>query len=120
MIERAMLTAILVACFSSLTAQAPLECLPDRGTPGTFVYDFADVLSTAEEAEFNQSIRSLNDTTPNSIVVVTHPDFVEKNRLSLPQASGRSGGWEMPSLTTVWLLHFRPKQRNAEARCSLL
>ena len=92
MIERAMLTAILVVCLPSLTAQAPLECLPDRGTPGTFVYDFADVLSTAEEAEFNQSIRSLNDTTPNSIVVVTHPDFCGEEPFEFATGLGEKWG----------------------------
>ena len=92
MIERAMLTAILVVCLPSLTAQAPLECLPDRGTPGTFVYDFADVLSTAEEAEFNQSIRSLNDTTPNSIVVVTHPDFCGEEPFEFATGIGEKWG----------------------------
>ena len=52
-----------------ISAQAPLECLPKHGTPGTFVYDFADVLSAEDELEFNQVIQSLNDTTPNSIVM---------------------------------------------------
>ena len=44
-----------------------LECLPKNGTTGTYGYDFADVLSAEDEAEFNQTIQSLNDTTPNSI-----------------------------------------------------
>ena len=57
---------------ASLLGQADLDCLPASGTPGTFVYDYADILSPEDEAEFNQTVRALNDTTPNSIVVVTH------------------------------------------------
>ena len=75
MMRRETLFVLLVASSSLLIAQAPLECLPDEGMPGTFVYDFADVLSVEDEVEFNQLIRSMNDTTPNSMVVVTHPEF---------------------------------------------
>jgi hypothetical protein len=49
MMRREMLFALLGASSSLLFAQAPLECLPDRGIPGTFVYDFADILSVYYE-----------------------------------------------------------------------
>ena len=74
------LSSLLLLALAAITlrpagclAQADLECLPENGTPGTFVYDYADLLSPEEEAEFNGTIRALNDTTPNSIVVVTAP-----------------------------------------------
>ena len=35
-------------CFQ-FSPKHPLECLPKHGTPGTFVYDFADVLSTEDD-----------------------------------------------------------------------
>ena len=92
MIRRELLLALLVANFSWLLAQAPLDCLPERGSPGTFVYDFADVLSVEEEAEFNQMIRSLNDTTPNSIVVVTHPDFCGEEPFEFATGVGERWG----------------------------
>ena len=68
--------------------------------PGTYVYDFADLLSAEDETEFNQTIQSLNDTTPNSIVVVTHPDFCgEEVHLSLQRALEKTGKWVTPNLT---------------------
>lgn len=81
-----------VASSSWLLAQAPLECLPDQGIPGTFVYDFADVLSVEDEVEFNQLIRSLNDTTPNSMVVVTHPDFCGEEPFEFATGVGEKWG----------------------------
>ena len=92
MMRRETLFVLLVASSSLLLAQAPLECLPDRGIPGTFVYDFADVLSAEDEVEFNQLIRSLNDTTPNSIVVVTHPDFCGEEPFEFTTGVGEKWG----------------------------
>ncbi len=90
--RREFFLALLVANFSSLFAQAPLECLPKHGTPRTFVYDFADVLSVEDETEFNQVIQSLNDTTPNSIVVVTHPDFCGEEPFEFATGVGEKWG----------------------------
>ena len=92
MTTRGFLLAFLVANSSWIFAQAPLECLPNQGTPGTFVYDFADVLSSEDEAEFNQTIQSLNDTTPSSIVVVTHPDFCGEESFEFATEVGEKWG----------------------------
>ena len=92
MTTRGFLLAFLVANASRIFAQAPLECLPKHGTPGTFVYDFADVLSAEDELEFNQVIQSLNDTTPNSIVVVTHPDFCGEEPFEFATGVGEKWG----------------------------
>ena len=77
---------------ASLLGQADLDCLPARGTPGTFVYDYADILSPEDEAEFNQTVRALNDTTPNSIVVVTHPDFCGEEPFEFAVGVGEKWG----------------------------
>ena len=120
MTTRGFLLACLVAIAPWVFAQAPLECLPKHGTPGTFVYDFANVLSAEDEVEFNQTIQSLNDTTPNSIVVVTHPDFCGEEPLSLQRALAKSGEWVTPNLTMAWSLPFHLKRRGAAAKCSSL
>ena len=82
----------LVLSAAGLFGQASLECLPDKGTPGTFVYDYAEILSPEEEAEFNRTIRTLNDTTPNSIVVVTHPDFCGEEPFEFAVGVGEKWG----------------------------
>jgi len=87
-----LLTALIALAPNGLFAQATLDCLPDKGTPGTFVYDYADILSPEEEAEFNQTIRALNDTTPNSIVVVTHPDFCGEEPFEFATGVGEKWG----------------------------
>ena len=92
MTKRGFLLAFFIANASWIFAQAPLECLPKNGTPGTYVYDFADVLSAEDEAEFNQTIQSLNDTTPNSIVVVTHPDFCGEEPFEFATGVGERWG----------------------------
>ena len=78
--------------FSSQNALDFRVGLPKNGTPGTYVYDFADVLSSEDEAEFNQTIQSLNDTTPNSIVVVTHPDFCGEEPFEFATGVGEKWG----------------------------
>ena len=70
-----LLLAVALLWGGTAMAQADLDCLPASGTPGTFVYDYADILGADDEFDINATIRALNDTTPNSIVVVTHPDF---------------------------------------------
>ena len=75
-----------------LLGQADLDCLPASGTPGTFVYDYADLLSPEDEAEFNRTVRALNDTTPNSIVVVTHPDFCGEEPFEFAVGVGEKWG----------------------------
>ena len=92
MTKRGFLLAFFIANASWIFAQALLECLPKNGTPGTYVYDFADVLSAEDEAEFNQTIQSLNDTTPNSIVVVTHPDFCGEEPFEFATGVGEKVG----------------------------
>ena len=72
--------------------QADLECLPASGTPGTFVYDYADIISSDDEFEINATIRALNDTTPNSIVVVTHPDMCGESPFDFATGVGRRWG----------------------------
>ena len=70
------LPALLMTLASiQLQAQAELQCLPEQGTPLIFVYDYAEVLTPAAEAQINSTILALQDTTSNSIVVVTHPDM---------------------------------------------
>ena len=84
--------AAITLTTGGLLGQADLECLPENGTPGTFVYDYADLLSPEEEAEFNGTIRALNDTTPNSIVVVTHPDFCGEEPFEFAVGVGEKWG----------------------------
>lgn len=72
--------------------QAELDCLPSSGTPGTFVYDYADIIGPDDEFEINASIRALNDTTPNSIVVVTHPDLCGESPFDFATGVGRRWG----------------------------
>ena len=86
------LAAVTLTGLTGLHAQADLDCLPASGTPGTFVYDYADILSPEDEAEFNQTVRALNDTTPNSIVVVTHPDFCGEEPFEFAVGVGEKWG----------------------------
>ena len=76
----------------SALAQADLDCLPASGTPGTFVYDYADIISSDDEFEINATIRALNDSTPNSIVVVTHPDMCGESPFDFATGVGRRWG----------------------------
>ena len=92
MIRRELLLALLVANFSWLLAQAPLECLPELGSWELLSTTLLMFLSVDDEAEFNQMIRSLNDTTPNSIVVVTHPDFCGEEPFEFATGVGERWG----------------------------
>ena len=87
-----LLLAVTLLWGGPVLAQAELDCLPPSGTPGTFVYDFADILGPDDEADINATIRALNDTTPNSIVVVTHPDFCGESPFDFATGVGRKWG----------------------------
>ena len=87
-----LLVALLAAALMGLFGQAELDCLPESGTPGTFVYDYAGLISPQDEAGLNAYIRALNDTTPNSIVVVTHPDLCGEDPFDFATGVGRKWG----------------------------
>ena len=120
MTTRGFLLACLVAIAPWVFAQAPLECLPKHGTPGTFVYDFANVLSAEDEVEFNQTIQSLNDTTPNSIVVVTHPDFCGEEPFEFATGVGEKWGVGDAQFDNGVVVAISPKTEGAAAKCSSL
>ena len=88
-----LLLAVALLWGGTALAQADLDCLPASGTPGTFVYDYADILGADDEFDINATIRALNDTTPNSIVVVTHPDFCGESPFDFATGVGRK--WEV-------------------------
>ena len=83
---------LLLASVQTGHGQADLDCLPASGTPGTFVYDYADIIGSDDEFEINATIRALNDTTPNSIVVVTHPDMCGESPFDFATGVGRRWG----------------------------
>ena len=87
-----LLLTVALLCGGTALAQADLDCLPASGTPGTFVYDYADILGDDDEFDINATIRALNDTTPNSIVVVTHPDFCGESPFDFATGVGRKWG----------------------------
>lgn len=87
-----LLLAVALLWGGAAMAQADLDCLPASGTPGTFVYDYADILGADDEFDINATIRALNDTTPNSIVVVTHPDFCGESPFDFATGVGRKWG----------------------------
>ena len=87
-----LLLAVALLSGGTAMAQADLDCLPASGTPGTFVYDYADIIGADDEFDINATIRALNDTTPKSIVVVTHPDFCGESPFDFATGVGRKWG----------------------------
>jgi uncharacterized protein len=116
------LSALLLTLASvQLCAQADLDCLPENGTPRIFVYDYAEVLSPAAEGQINSTILALNDTTPNSIVVVTHPDLCGESPFDFATGVGRKWGVGDAEFNNGIVLALSPKttQRKGEVFISV-
>ncbi len=109
-----LLVALLAAALTGLFGQAELDCLPESGTPGTFVYDYAGLISPQDEAGLNAYIRALNDTTPNSIVVVTHPDLCGEDPFDFATGVGRKWGVGDAEFDNGVVLALSPKTRGTQ------
>jgi len=66
-----LVAAILLLCLNGLSQIVPHDKLPPKPNPARLVNDFADLLSSSEEAALEKKLVTYDDSTSNQIVVVT-------------------------------------------------